>query len=703
MLNGRDGEEMIITSKEPKTQKKSSKKKGKKQIATEQDLAVSFPIVGIGASAGGLEAYSQLFKALSPDLGMAYVLVQHLAPAHDSMLTELLSRVTTMPVTEITDGLAIQPDHVYVIPPNANLAVLHGVLHLMPRDDKITHNLPIDYFFRSLAEDQGNKAIGIILSGTASDGVLGLKEIKAAGGITFAQDEESAAYNSMPHSAIAAGCVDFILPPDVMAEELKNLRRHPYIVGAKGAKGAKAGEKLLEGDENLSKIFVLLRQQTGNDFTYYKQSTIQRRMLLNKIDRIGDYVRYLQSTATEVDALFHDILIHVTGFFRDPQAFDELTNSVFPELMKERPPDLPIRIWVPGCSTGEEVYSIVISLLEFLGDRASYTPIQIFGTDLDDLAIDQARQAIYPETICQTISTERLRKYFVKLENGYQINRNIRDLCIFSRQNVFKDPPFSRLDLISCRNLLIYLGTVLQKKILPIFHYALKPNGFLMLGSSETIGRFADLFRLIDKKQKIYLKKTAPSDLHFEFVTGGKMQRGGVIVPPMRGSFVGETLDMHREVDRLLLKKFAPPGVVVNEEFEILQFRGHTGEYLEPAPGEASLQLLKMARESLQPVLRGLLNKALKSNVSVRHEGVKLYTDNGKKVTVEVDPIRGQPGSGHFFLVTFQATAQVVEKTDTIVDTTNLPEQTAPGDTVELQRLREELTASKEYLHSIIE
>ena len=471
---------------------------------------------------------------------MAYILVQHLAPAHESMLTELLGRITSMPVTEITDGLAIEPNHVYVIPPNANLAMLHGVLHLMPRDNQYSQHLPIDYFFRSLAEDQAGNAMGIILSGTASDGVLGLKDIKANGGITFAQDEESAAYNSMPHSAIAAGCVDFVLNPAEMAVELGQLRRHPYLTGMKHGKGQEAIDELSEADENLAKIFLLLRQHSGNDFTYYKPSTIQRRikrrMLLNKIDRLADYVRFLGRTPTEVDALFHDILIHVTGFFRDPLAFDELTKVVFPALMKHRAANLPIRIWVPGCSTGEEVYSLVICLLEFLGEQAAYTPIQIFGTDLDDLAIEQARQAIYPEAINQTVSPERLRKYFIKHEPGYQINRNIRDLCIFSRQNVFKDPPFSRLDLISCRNLLIYLGVVLQKKVLPIFHYALKPNGYLMLGSSETIGRFADLFRLIDKKQKIYMKKTAPTELHYEFSAGGAVPHSGATITPSRGT-----------------------------------------------------------------------------------------------------------------------------------------------------------------------
>lgn len=678
-----------------------SKKSDDIKEAGNQAEQLAFPIVGIGASAGGLEAFSALFKALPADLGMAYVLVQHLAPTHESMLTTLLARTTTMPVTEISDGLAVAPNHVYVIPPNNNLAILHGVLYLMPRDIQAGHYLPIDYFFRSLAEDVGNKAIGIILSGTASDGVLGLKEIKAMGGITFAQDEESAAYNGMPHNAVAAGCVDFILRPAEMAAELKQLLRHPYIAGTKGREVI---EELSEGDENLAKIFLLLRQHSGNDFTYYKPSTIQRRikrrMLLNKIDRITDYVRHLERTPAEVDALFHDILIHVTGFFRDPQAFDALAQSVFPNLMRGRPPDLPLRIWVPGCSTGEEVYSIAICLLEFLGDRASYTPIQFFGTDLDELAIEQARQAIYPEAISQTVSAERLRQYFVKHEHGYQVNRNIRDLCVFSRQNVFKDPPFSRLDMISCRNLLIYLGSVLQKRILPIFQYALKSNGYLLLGATETIGRFADLFRLVDKKSKIYMKKTASSDIYFDFTPVG------AVSAPVRSTAIPSTnmemLDLYREVDRLLLRKFAPPGVVVNEELEILQFRGHTGAYLEPAPGEASLKLLKMVREGLQPELSKAFTKALKSNIAVRHEGIRLYNNGGRVVSVEVDPIRGQTGGRQFFLITFQEAVPRAE-TDKSSPEAASTERLAADDNEEMQRLRDELSASKEYLHSIIE
>ena len=474
----------------------------KNQVNTTETI-INFPVVGIGASAGGLEAVTALLKHLPVDTGMAFVLVQHLAPTHESMLTELLARETSMPVLEITNGMSVEPNHFYVIPPNTNLGLLHGTLHLMPRGDEKGQHLPIDFFLRSLAKEMSSRAIGVILSGSASDGVLGLMEIKAEGGITFAQDE-TAAHSSMPHSAIAAGCVDFTLPPHKIAYELIRVAHHPYLKIEKNI-----ADKALPGEEdNLRKIFLLLRQISGNDFTYYKQSTIlrriKRRILLHKLERLDDYVRYLQGNPNEVQELFRDLLINVTSFFRDPEVFDGLKNIVFPAIVKDRPEGLPIRIWVAGCSTGEEVYSIAIALFEYLGDMAPNTAIQFFATDLDEQAVDKARSGIYPTTISENVSAKRLQRFFTKIDEGYQISKHIRDVCIFAQQNVFKDPPFSKLDLISCRNLLIYLTPVLQKKIMPIFNYALNNKGYLLLGSSETIGRHADLFRLADKKIKLY-------------------------------------------------------------------------------------------------------------------------------------------------------------------------------------------------------
>ena len=594
--------------RKPAKQKVRASPAGKKQrgaaLSKSQALepvtqGVNFPVVCVGASAGGLEAFTQLLQRLPADSGMAFVLVQHLHPEYESALTDILPRVTSMPITEAADGMAIEPDHVYVIPPNVYLAMLHGVLHLLPRTAISGQNLPIDHFFRSFAEDQGGKAIGVILSGTASDGVLGLKAIKGEGGITFAQDEKSAKYNGMPHSAIAAGCVDFILPPGKLAAELARIARHPFVLRSQpdwAKKGAAADEALPAGANDLNKIFLQLRRFSGNDFTYYKRTTIQRRikrrMLLHRLEKLKDYVRYLHEHPHKVRDLFHDLLINVTSFFRDPEAFPAILN---------RPAETPVRIWVPGCASGEEAYSIAIALLEHLDERGNGTPIQIFATDIEEEAIEKARTGIYPENIAQDVSPERLRRFFLKVEGGYQISKHIRDLCAFAAQNVIKDPPFSKVDLISCRNLLIYVGQVLQKKVLTTFHYALNPNGFLLLGSAESTGEFADLFRAVDPKVKLYGKKSVGTPLRVEF--------GPVVPIPPPHPATGATaelpalrtsLEIQREADRLIMNKYSPAAVVIDEHLDILQFRGQTGAYLEPAPGEASLNLIRMAREGLK-------------------------------------------------------------------------------------------------------
>lgn len=669
-----------------------------------KETGIHFPVVGIGASAGGLEAITALLKHLPADTGMAFVVVQHLAPTHESMLAELLARETMMPVKEIQDGMVVEPNHLYVIPPNANLGILHGSLNLMPRGEEPGQYLPIDFFMRSLARDQSNHAIGVILSGSASDGVMGLLEIKAAGGITFAQEEASAAYASMPHSAIAAGCVDFIQTPKQIARELMRIGKHPYL-----AYKSVPTEEAKPGEENsLRKIFLLLRQHTGNDFTYYKQSTIlrriKRRFLLHKLERLEDYARYLQETPEEVEALFRDLLINVTSFFRDPEVFDELKKTVFPAITHERPMGLPIRIWVPGCSTGEEVYSIAICLFEYLGDLASNSAIQFFATDLDSQAVDKARSGIYPVSIEEAVSAKRLQRFFTKVDEGYQIAKHIRDICIFAQQNVFKDPPFSRLDMISCRNLLIYLSPVLQQKIMPIFHYALNDHGFLLLGTSETIGRHADLFKLVDKKQKLYEKKSAPVRMSSDFAdfTKTAIHEKKWLEQPADSTSSWSSLDIQREADRIVLKKFSPSGVVINEDFDVLQFRGRTGAFLEPAAGEANLNLLKMARNGLQIELRNLICQARERNVSVHKEGLRIaHNGDIQYVNIDVDPIVQSPNSNHYYLVSFQEVSKELLPDERAK--TNQDKSTVSEESVELQRLQQELAATKEYMHSIIE
>jgi len=668
---------------------------------TAMEQKPGFPIAGIGASAGGLEAFTDLLKHLPADTGMAFVLIQHLHPEYPSALSEILARATTMPVLEVKDGMVVEPDHVYIIPPNTYLGILHGVLHLMPRSDISGQNLPIDYFFRHLAAEMGSMAIGVILSGTASDGVLGLKAIGAEGGITIAQDEASARYDGMPHSAIAAGCVDIILPPDKIAVELARIAHHPYVMPRPPAVTEVA---LPVGEDTLNKIFLLLRRQTGNDFTYYKPTTIQRRirrrMLLHKLERLEDYVHYLQDNPAETEQLFHDILINVTGFFRDPDAFRALADEVFPSL-KDRPADAPIRIWIPGCSSGEEAYSLAISILEYLGDSAGNIAIQIFATDIDETAIEKARAGIYPENISQDVSAARLRRFFVRAEGGsYQISKYIRDMCIFAVQNVIKDPPFSRIDLISCRNLLIYMGPVLQKKIMSIFHYALKPSGYLLLGSAESIGGFADLYRVVDAREKVYAKKSVATPVHLEF--GAHT----VLPPPLHPEHdmgpvarADDRFDLSREVDHLLMMQFTPAGVVINENMDILQFRGRTGPYLEPPPGEASLNILKMAREDLMLDLNGVVRKVLNNSEPVRKTGIRLKR-NGKPrvINIEALPIKASQTTERFFLVIFEDVTQLVGAQLSPPDS---EKQKYAG--IQVKELEQELAATREYLQSVIE
>lgn len=660
-----------------------------------------FPIVGVGASAGGLSAFTKLLNALPADTGMAFVLVQHLDPKHVSLLPDLMSRATNMPVAEVKDAMLVEPNHVYIMPPNHSLALLHGALHLMPRPDKLGKHLPIDDFLRTLADDRQSKAIGVILSGTASDGTLGVQAIKAASGITFAQSEDSAEYSGMPHNAIAAGYVDFILTPEEIARELTRIAHHPYLL--QELPGVK-DEVLAEGGENLNKIFVLLRSRTGNDFTYYKHSTIRRRikrrMLLHQIERMQDYVKFLQLHAKELDALFQDITINVTSFFRDPETFDALKNEVFPRLMEGRPGDQALRIWVPGCSTGEEVYSVAIALREFLGDRANTTPIQIFASDIDDQAISRARQGIYPESIREEVDAGRLQRFFIQTAGGYQICRAIRDSCVFTVQSVIKDPPFSRIDLISCRNLMIYLGTVLQKKVLHTFHYALRPNGFLMLGTSETIGSHAELFSLLDKKCRIYAKKHTAFQTSQDFMTRPHTET--VLVPEHTVTrLLPPALSIQQEAEHLILEKYGPPGVVINQDMQILNFRGQTGPYIEPASGSASLNLLKMARQELLMDLRTTVQQAIKEHSQVRKEGVRIRQHEGYRiVNLQIIPIAGRYAAESNYLVLFEAGGEVTARQK--VEPTADKDSTDAKD-VRIRELENELLTSREYMQSIIE
>ena len=624
-----------------------------------------FPIVGIGASAGGLEAFTRLLKRLPVDTGMGFVLVQHLDPQHASALTQILARTTAMPVREVTNHLRVEPNHVYIIPPNTALGISGGVLKLQPRSKAPAPPRSIDFFFEALAQDQRERAIGVILSGTATDGTLGLEAIKAEGGITFAQDE-SARHDSMPRSAIGAGCVDFVLPPEAIARELARIARHPSLAGlGRKLPVAASGETALpargspvaglEEKTGYQQILRLLRNHTGVDFSLYKETTIHRRIMrrtvLNKQNTFESYAGFLQGNPKELDALYLDALINVTSFFRNADAFAVLQHKVFPPLLQQGTGE-PVRVWVLGCSTGQEAYSIAMAFAEVAEQSPHPRKLQVFATDLNEANLDKARHGLYAKSQVQDVSPERLRRFFVEEEGGYRVIKPLRDLVVFARQNLISDPPFSRMDLISCRNLMIYLEPSLQKKALPTFHYALKPGGFLFLGASESIGGFTDLFEPVGKKHKIFAKKAAstvafhlpvrkeggdrplPEKIPRPAIVTGKTPGGG------RDVFRGE-LTAEREADRVTVNQFAPPGVLINADLQILQFRGPTGAYLEPPNGKASFDVLKMARDGLMLPLRAAINQAKQHHNAVRTTDVPLEVDGRiRRVNVEVVPLR---------------------------------------------------------------
>ncbi|HEX5413159.1 MAG TPA: chemotaxis protein CheB [Terriglobia bacterium] len=684
---------------------------GKKRQASSPSRGADTPatdkvplIVGVGASAGGLQAFTALLEHLPPDPGMALVLVQHLAPKHASALTELLGRNAKMPVSEVTNHTRVASNHVYVIPPDSDLEARGGELHLVPRSGTHLHR-PIDRFLDSLAADRGPKAIGVILSGTASDGTLGLKAIKASGGTTFAQDPKQADHGEMPRNAIAAGYVDFVLSIESIAQELLRIAHHPYV--SEAPPGEARDEAAPKGENDRQKIYRTLRAATGVDFTHYKSSTIlrriRRRMMLLKLESLEDYTSHLQKHRDEVEALFQDMLIHVTGFFRDPDVFEALTREVLPNLVKDRPAGTPIRVWIAGCSTGEEAYSVAMVLREFLSERSVSHEVQIFATDVNEAALEKARQGEYLETNATDVSPERLRRFFMKMPHGYRINKSVRDLCIFARHDIGKDPPFSRLDLITCRNLLIYLGPALQKRILPVFHYALKSTGYLLLGSSETIGSFAEYFSLIDKKHKLY--RARPSARAHILDLGGRTSGD---VGPARGEAEPEPndgFDLQGEANRILLNRFSPPGAIIGDDFKVVHFHGRTGRYLEPAPGDASLNLARMAREGLHVELRAAVQEARRSGHSVRKRGV-LMKQNAHMVAVDIDviPIKGPAASTGYCLVLFQDAAPAPQaESDKAAKGPKGKLVPAKAARREINQLTDELSQTRHILQSTIE
>jgi len=683
--------------------KKSPRKSVKRAAPAPAKVKVNvFPIVGVGASAGGLEAFTALLKALPPDTGMAFVLIQHLEAKHESMLASLLSKVTQMPVTEVRQGTHVQPNRVYVIPPDAGLGLVRGDLRILRR--KLGLHLPIDHFLETLAETQGPRAIGVVLSGTASDGTLGLGAIKAGGGITFAQEPASAKFDGMPQSAISSGCVDFVLTPERIAKELSRIALHPYIRASANAEQDTgkdtdhAGAPLAAPDEEWARILRLIRETSGLDFTYYKKTTISRRvarrMALRKVEQLSDYRKFLQQNREELGELYEDLLIHVTSFFREPEVFRALRNRIIPQLLARKPVPDSIRIWVPGCSTGEEAYSIAICLLEKLGDLTAPPRIQIFASDVSEQALEKARNGVYPKEALKQLSRERLHRFFDSVNGKFQIKPSVRELCIFARHDLTKDPPFSRMDLISCRNVLIYLEPILQKRILASFFYALRDGAYLLLGKSETSSALAD-FQVVDRKNKFLAKEA--------ITTAAPTRLTGPEKPAHRadGSFThAPSFDLEKDADRIIWERANYAGLVVDSELQILHFRGDTSPYLRPVPGKATFQLLKMVREELVLELRGAVNKARKTGASVRREAVRVR--NGGKlhlVNVEVRILPARRAGERYFLILFE------EPTPSGEPQAKRAPRPARGqdEDQELVEARGELSRTREYIQSIIQ
>lgn len=696
---------------------------------TGDELSAGFPIVGIGASAGGLAAFEAFFSGIPSGMnpGIALVLVQHLAPDHESLLVELVRRQTDLEVFEVTDGMKVEPNCVYIIPPAKAMVLREGRMRLLEPTEPRGHRLPIDFFFRSLAEEQGEKAICVVLSGTGSDGTLGVRAVKDRGGLVLVQDPVSTEYPSMPRNAIATGMVDHVLPADEIFGRLIG-DGSPASVESRPEPSSSQPPAAPGEEEALGEIFQLLRGRSGHDFTHYKQNSIRRRidrrMAVQRVEHLEEYARYLARVPEEIDALFRDLLIGVTRFFRDPEAFLALEQKGISQLLLGRSPGSTLRIWVPGCSTGEEAYSIAILLRERMNATRLRSKLQVFATDIDARAIAVARAGRYPASIADDVSAERLEQFFSLEKDGtsYRIRKSIRDLLVFSEQDLVRDPPFSRLDLISCRNVLIYMGPELQKRVIPLFHYALNPDGILFLGTSESVGDFDGLFQTLDRSAKLYQRKEdrsarvrgAPGPFASGLPRGPRVRVGGTAPkePPAEAHWSPAEL-----VERELLKHHAPAGVLINAEGEILYLHGRTGRFLELAPGEGRMNVLEMAREGLRRELSVALHQVVTRKETVHRSGLRVLSE-GTPVTVDltvrtVSTEPGEPSAANLFMVVLddrcgRSEAEGGEPSSPALASTGATEVEATPDSgaaadPRILRLEEELRAKEEYLQAVRE
>jgi two-component system CheB/CheR fusion protein len=644
-----------------------------------------FPVVGIGASAGGLEAISELMSEIPAVSGMAFLVVQHLDPSRQSLLAEILAKRMATRVQEAADDMIIEADHLYTIPANKRMLVVDRRIRLQPRDESLGPPMPVDDLLESLAKDQGANAIGVILSGSGSDGALGLQAVQVQGGFTFAQDA-SALFNSMPHAAIGLGCVDRVLAPHEIAKEIIRIARHPHLGSVAGAKP----DAIESAETSFQAIFRLLQNACNIDFTHYKPGTIQRRlsrrMALRQLTSTAQYVNVLESEPAETLALGRDLLVQVTEFFRDPETFEVLTQTVFPRLMGDDA-GKTLRIWVPGCATGEEVYSIAICLLEYLSQRAQVPSVQIFGTDISPGALDTARAGRYIENIARNVSPERLERFFVRDGKYYCVDKAVRDLCTFARHDVVSDPPFSRMNLISCRNLLIYLSAPAQRSVMPLFHYALKPDGVLMLGPSETVGVFSKLFGVVEnKRSKLYSKKprmSSPAEMRL----APRLVPSTAVRSPNVSSDESEPVDaslLRAEVDRLSLARYVPPSVLCDDDLNVIEFRGDTSAYLTNPSGPPITNLQRLAKPEIFPALNDAIRQARQEGVVVRKADLKTARTSGLvTASLEVHPVQTAEAAGRWFLTFFEGSLKSSDTLSTQKD--------EPLKSLMLQTLRQRL------------
>jgi two-component system CheB/CheR fusion protein len=675
-----------------KTIPKRSPISKEKRAADKPSFHASFYVVGLGASAGGLDALERFFENMPGTTGMAFVVVSHLDPHHESILPELIQRSSKMRIFQAEDGMRVEPNHVYVAPANRDIAMLHGTIQLLEPLEAHGFRLPINFFFKSLSADAGAKAICVVLSGMASDGTAGLRAVKSELGMVMVQDPQTAKFDGMPTSAIKTGLADFILPPEEMAGQLIRYTSQRGRAGVPG--GVLAGGKIPDA---IQKIFILLRNRTGHDFSLYKQNTmyrrVERRMSISQLTDLSNYIRMLQENPAEIDNLFRDLLIGVTTFFRDAESYVRLKELLL-ELVRSKPDNGQLRIWVPGCSTGEEAYSVAIVLRECISEVKKTFNVQIFATDIDGAAIERARNGAF-SGIASDVSKERLNRFFTLRDNLFHVRKEIREMVIFAQQDVIKDPPFTKLDLITCRNLLIYFNAELQKKLIPMFHYSLVPNGILFLGSSETIGAFVDLFSIVDNKWKLYRRRDSvfSSQPYLEFPAARRTEKADETVTVKR-----EAKGIAQIADAIILKHFSPTCVITTDNGDIVYIHGRTGKYLEPGRGEPKMNIHEMAREGLQQELPALMRKALRSNKTATAEGIRVKTNGHTQViTLTVKPIKepaGMPGS---LLVVFE---EATPKTAGAAGKTGRYEKKAQK---VITYLEHELKSTKDNLRSVVE